>query len=83
VIWWDPAASRFEMFAMRAGGPPIRTQPTVEENRLVWGFQDRGATIRFTLTRTPAGQWHEVGEWSTDGAAWTQFFEMTLTRKAA
>jgi hypothetical protein len=84
VIWYDAALARYEMFAIRAGGVPIRTQPTVEENRLVWGFDDpRAGHIRFTVTRTPAGEWQEVGERSADGADWTSFFEMTLRRTGA
>jgi hypothetical protein len=81
VIWWDAARSRYELFAIRAGGEPIRTQPTVEENRVVWGFEDPHAGhIRFTMTRNAAGQWHELGERSADGVGWTPFMEMTLDR---
>jgi hypothetical protein len=32
------------------------------------------------MTLTEKGEWHEVGEYSLDGKAWTKFIEMTLTR---
>lgn len=39
----------------------------------------RGQT-RYTISLTPNGQWHEVGEFSLDGKDWRKTFEMTLTR---
>lgn len=39
----------------------------------------RGKT-RYTITLTPSGEWHEVGEFSLDGKDWRKTFEMTLTR---
>jgi hypothetical protein len=57
----------------------------VEENRLVWGYEDpRFGTVRFTITVTPGGEWHEVGHASRDGGAtWHPFMEMSLRRAAA
>jgi hypothetical protein len=57
--------------------------PTIvmKPDGLVWSFADpRIGQVRYTTTRTPADEWHEIGEWSRDGATWTQFMEMTLKR---
>jgi hypothetical protein len=37
--------------------------------------------VRFTMNLTDAGQWHEIGEFSMDGATWRQFLDFTLTRQ--
>lgn len=53
-----------------------------EKDSATWGFDTpSGAKIRYTLRRTEAGAWHEVGELSRDGKEWRKFFEMTLTKK--
>lgn len=47
----------------------------------VWGMENpQQGRIRYTIRQDAQGRWHEIGESSRDGAAWTQFFEMTLTR---
>ena len=86
----------FEAFAMifreRDGRLALRAfsmegqyiDPTIEmkPDGLIWGFADpRIGQVRYTTTHTPADEWHEIGEWSRDGATWTQFMEMTLKRK--
>ena len=58
--------------------------PTIvmKPDGLIWSFADpRIGHIRYTTTHTPADEWHEIGEWSRDGATWTQFMEMTLKRR--
>jgi hypothetical protein len=60
--------------------PTIVMQP----DGLVWSFDDhRIGKVRYTIKHTPADEWHEIGEWSRDGASWTQFMEMRLNRKPA
>jgi len=50
--------------------------------QLRWTMTFPGMTIRYTIRQTPEGRWAEIGERSTDnGASWTQFFEMNLTKK--
>lgn len=39
-----------------------------------------GGTIRYTIVLNDKGEWFEIGERSTDGVAWTKFFEMTLQK---
>jgi hypothetical protein len=52
------------------------------ENTYQWGFDvpGRGKT-RYSIKIDPkAGKWNEIGEFSTDGSAWSKFFEMNLTK---
>ncbi|MBL8979172.1 MAG: hypothetical protein JNM53_12205 [Gemmatimonadetes bacterium] len=85
----------FDAFAViypgRDGKPAIRAHrmdgqwvdPVVVlgENGFTWSFPDpRAGQVRYTFRLTPAGEWHEIGERSTDGQAWVPFMEMTLRR---
>jgi hypothetical protein len=84
VLYWNEQAKRYEFRSFLANGRTLETTAEVGDRRLVWGFQSPEAgRIRYTITVTPAGDWREVGERSTDnGATWAQFFEMTLKRSA-
>lgn len=56
----------------------------VEENKFEWGFDIPGNTgkVRYTIILDPdAKTWHEVGEFSADGAAWMKFIDMRLRKK--
>jgi hypothetical protein len=55
---------------------------TVTEKGFAWGFKDAqsGIEVRYTMTFTPKGEWHETGQYTQDGKNWSQFIEMTLTR---
>ena len=81
VIWHDAEAARFRIKAFRATGHTVDADITVGDGSIVWGFDDpRAGRVRFTVTRTPEGRWHEVGEASRDGTTWMKFFEMSLVR---
>jgi hypothetical protein len=82
LITWDSKQNRYVMHAMtaRAG----RVEPTIEvgEKMLTWGFETgTGGKVRFVIKINDKGQWVETGEFSQDGKTWTNFMEMTLTRK--
>jgi hypothetical protein len=86
IFSYDPQRDRIVFRTYTAhwpGGDAHGVQ--VEENRLVWGYEDpRFGTVRFTITVTPGGEWHEVGQASRDGGAtWHPFMEMSLRRTAA
>lgn len=52
------------------------------DGSLVWTMTPPGMIIRYTITQPRPGAWREIGERSVDnGASWTQFFEMALTKK--
>ena len=71
-----------ETEAYRAEGQSVDADITLTEKGFVWGFKEptRGVEAKYTVTITPKGEWHEVGEYTLDGKAWTKFIEMTLTR---
>lgn len=82
VLDYDPAAKKYRWHAWRAGGGDTVDEPEVGDGRFVWGMSTpQGGRVRYTITRTPEGAWLEIGEFSRDGASWSQFFEMRLTKK--
>jgi hypothetical protein len=83
VISFDTDSNAYRMRAYRSDGRSLDPSITVEDKRIVWSFSDpRAGTIRYTITVTPKGQWHELGERSGDGGkTFAKFFEMTLDRK--
>jgi hypothetical protein len=39
--------------------------------------------LRYTIVRTPEGDWHEIGERSAEGVSdWMQFIDVRLTKPA-
>ena len=82
ALAWDPDSGGHVMWTYRAGGGPGKPEVTVDGSTVVWGFPAGGGRIRFTIRRDGEGRWVETGERSSDGAAWTPFFGMTLVRTA-
>lgn len=81
VASYDAHAKAFRWYALQAGQSPIDTQARVSDHTLVWHMAvPHGGVIRFTIKLNKKHQWHEIGEFSRDGRAWHQFFEMTLSR---
>ena len=82
VVSYDAEAKRYAIKAYRAEGQSVDAILTLTEKGFVWGFVEprRKTSVRYTMTRTDKGEWHEVGEFSPDGKEWTKFMEMTLTR---
>jgi hypothetical protein len=82
VISYDAEAKRYAIKAYRAEGQSVDAILTLTDKGFAWGFQEpkRGTQVRYVMTLTDKGEWHEVGEYSPDGKAWTKFIEMTLTR---
>ncbi|MBV9493577.1 MAG: hypothetical protein JOZ54_04985 [Acidobacteria bacterium] len=81
VVDYDSAAKQYRWHSWRAGGGDHQTAPEVSDGRFVWGMDVQGGKMRYTITKTAEGKWFEVGEFTRDGAQWSKFFEMTLTRK--
>jgi hypothetical protein len=83
VIAFNAAAQSYHFRAYRGDGNVVEVEPTVGDQRFVWGYADpRAGDIRYTITRSEAGEWVEIGEASRDhGATWRQFFEMRLQRQ--
>ena len=84
VVSYDARSDKYSIKAYRAEGQSVDATLTLSDGGkgFVWGFKEptRGTEVRYTMTLTDKGEWHEVGEYSPDGKAWTKFIEMTLTR---
>jgi hypothetical protein len=82
TVWYDETAERYRMRAHLATGQTVDAEPRVSRDTLVWGFQHpQAGHIRYTVTLSPTGEWHEIGERSADGdSGWTRFLEMRLQR---
>lgn len=82
IMSFDAATKKYAINAHTKEGRSTTAELTPTEKGFGWGFKDpaRGTQIRYTMTLTDKGEWHEVGDYSTDGKAWTRFFEMTLTK---
>lgn len=83
VISYDERGDRYQFRTYTARGGRGGARPMeVGAGRLVWGYDDPAmGRVRYTITRTEAGAWHEVGHASgDDGETWHHFFEMTLQR---
>jgi hypothetical protein len=84
VASFDAAQQAFRWRAFRAEGNEIEARPEVSQDKLVWGFTPpQGPAVRFTITKTAAGEWFEIGEVSMKPGEWMKFFEMTLKKKGS
>lgn len=84
IFGYDPVGDRLTFRTYTASGAGGEARAEVRENGgVVWGYEDaQTGKVRYTITRTPADEWHEIGEQSSDGVSWTRFLEMTFTRRA-
>jgi hypothetical protein len=81
VIYWDMQTQKYVFRSHVANGYSIQTTPELGDKMIAWTIQVPGARMRYTMSVTPAGDWSEIGERSTDeGKTWTRFMEMTLKR---
>lgn len=85
LFQYDPGSDRFRFRTYTAFGADVGGlhDAEVSEGRVVWGYEDpRLGTVRYTITRTDADEWYEVGDASRDsGETWRRFFEMRLARR--
>jgi hypothetical protein len=81
IISYDGKAKRYRWLAHTAGGEFTDAETKLTDGAFEWKFRAvQAGEFRYTLRRTGAGEWHEVGERSSDGKTWQKFFEMTLRR---
>lgn len=83
MIRFSLADSRYKFIAQLGSGLANEFDVEVKERGLIWGFQSPGTgATRYTMKLTEKGEWHEIGERSTDdGKTWSKFLEMTLSKK--
>lgn len=83
IFSWDPRAEAYTFRTYTArGGNGDAHRAELDDGRVAWSYEDPSiGTVRYTITVTPDGTWHEIGDASADGGAtWHRFFEMTLRR---
>lgn len=82
LLTYDVGAERFTWVSSGGTGHLGITAATVNGSAFVWSMPDRGnVKTRYTISRTAAGEWYEVGEESTDGVQWTRTLEMRLKKQ--
>lgn len=83
VLHLDRDGATPRMRAFVTGGRWLDVELTVHANGYDWAMTDpRAGQIRYEMRLDEQGRWVERGFMSRDeGNTWTQFMEMTLTRK--
>lgn len=80
IISFHPFTKQYYMNSFISKGMSTKANLSIEgDNKIVWWFETGPNTIRYTLTIAD-GEWVEIGERSTDGENWQQFFEMKLKK---
>lgn len=81
VLSYDAAQSKYDIQAYTREGNQIEAQVEALDKKMIWRINMPGSVIRYTIRLNEKGQWHQIGEGSTDnGKIWKPFFESTLTR---
>lgn len=80
VLAYDHPKKQPRFSAYRGDGGFIDMVPVLTERSLGWTYEEGGRQFRFTISLSPAGRWHEIGEVSADGVAWKTIFGMDLAR---
>lgn len=81
-ISWDESKKTYRFIAHVAAMPSVDTTfDLVGPNKAVWGFDTQHGRMRYTISLTEKGEWHEVGEMSRGEGQWVKFFEMTMQKQ--
>lgn len=80
VLSYDDVAKTYRLTSWSGAGRSGVFEAKVGTNRLEWGMNNQGMTIRYTVVLNEKGEWFEIGERSMDGATWIKFVEMTLQK---
>ena len=80
ILSFDPRTGGYQMRSHLANGLSGDFAVTLVEGGVSWSRTVPGGTVRKTA-RFTADEWHEVGEFSRDGATWTQVMELRLRRE--
>jgi hypothetical protein len=82
ILSFDPRTGGYQMRSHLANGLSGDFVVTLVDGGVRWSREVPGGTVRNTA-RFTADEWHEIGEFSRDGATWTQVMEIRLRREAA
>jgi hypothetical protein len=80
VVSFDAQAGTYGMRSYIASGQAGDFALTLIPGGVSWSREVPGGRIRNTA-KIANGEWHEVGEFSRDGATWTQVMEIRLRRQ--
>jgi len=82
ILSFDPRTGAYQMRSHLANGLSGDFAVTLVDSGVTWSREVPGGTVRNTA-RFTADEWYEIGEFSRDGATWTQIMEIRLRREAA
>ncbi len=81
IVSWDQEAGAYRFNSHMLNGRSGEFKGRYEDGTFVWSMTNpQAGQIRYRIQVTDDGRWIEVGERSSDGQSWSQFFEMTLRR---
>lgn len=83
LLTFDVISNAYLFFSASGTGYAQQfTVTTYGSNGFVWGYTEpSGKQMRYVISRTPNGEWYELGEQSSDGTVWSKTLEMTLVKK--
>ena len=80
VISFDPRDGTYTLRSYLATGQSSDFVLTLVDGGVTWTREAAGGNVRNTA-RFTSDEWHEIGEFSRDGATWTQIMELRLRRE--
>ncbi len=81
VVSYDDKKKSYRWHSWRVpGGTHQETEPTITDRGFQWRMETPRGKMRYTAALNEKGQWEEIGEFSSDGQTWRQFFGMLLSR---
>ena len=80
IISFDARSSKYAMRSYLGTGQSGDFEVTLVDDGVSWTRDVPGGRIRNTARFTQK-EWHEVGEFSSDGQAWRQIMEIRLQRQ--
>lgn len=80
VLSYDPREKRYEFDSWLATGTSGEHVLTLTDDGWHWTIEYPGGAVRYTFRLGADGEWIEIGERSSDGETWRQFFEMRLRK---
>lgn len=80
IVSWDGSAG-YALRSWLASGQEGARALEVSDSGFVWIQEVPRGKTRYTMRLTPAGEWHEIGEYTPDGQRWLPILEMRLIRR--
>ena len=82
LLSYDMGSRQFKWVSSGGSGYLGISEAEVKGGTLVWFLPGAGGSrTRYTIWKSPKGEWQEIGETSQDNRSWTRTFAMTLVTK--